>query len=668
VLVTVLLDEGAHSYVRVIKGGAMRIRIWLPLSDVTRERQAKRYGVYVVAALAAAWSGCESNSRGEETLPAEGLGETSGQVVYGVDDRRDVYAHTNATLRARARQATVALMSPQMINSSNPSNFTFNALSLQQGLSLCNDQRFLADPMAARCSGTLIDDDLVLTAGHCITTSQQCSDTRFVFRFYRPGAGAMASIVAADVFSCASLVVRQFGTVDGRHLDYAVVRLDRSAAPRFLPAPVRSGNAAMTIGQGVSVIGTGSGIPFKIDSGGVVRDGRATVLDYFVANTDTFAGNSGSGVYENGSFDLVGVLVGGEDDYVWSGGCRVVNVCPATGCRGEDIAYVGPAIEAYCANAESTRLCNSPPPPTAFLPAGSWTPAAYGAAPNGWYVGDFNGDGRSDLFRYSPPFSGAEMFLSNGESFAQSGSWTSATYGGAPNGWYVGDFNGDGRSDIFRYIQPSSGAEVFLSSGSAFIAAGSWTIATYGGAPDGWYVGDFNGDGKSDIFRYAPPSGAEVFLSNGSSFVAAGSWTSESYGAALGGWYVGDFNGDGMSDIFRYVPGVSGAEVFLSNGGAFVRSGSWTGAHYGVAPSGWYVGDFNGDGKSDIFRYVLDVSGAEVFLSSGTSFVAAGSWTPAGYGSAPKGWYVGDFNGDRRNDVFRYMPGVSGAEVFLSRR
>jgi hypothetical protein len=161
--------------------------------------------------------------------------------------------------------------------------------------------------------------------------------------------------------------------------------------------------------------------------------------------------------------------------------------------------------------------------------------------------------------------------------------------------------------------------------------------------------------------RYNPGvSGAEVFLSNGSSFVDAGSWTGAGNGAD--GWHLGDFNGDGRTDIFRYRPGVSGAEVFLSDGTKFVEAGSWTGA--GCGSDGWYVGDFNGDGRSDIMRYNPGVSGAEVFLSNGSSFVDAGSWTGAGNGT--DGWYVGDFNGDGKDDIFRYLPGVSGADVFLS--
>jgi hypothetical protein len=68
--------------------------------------------------------------------------------------------------------------------------------------------------------------------------------------------------------------------------------------------------------------------------------------------------------------------------------------------------------------------------------------------------------------------------------------------------------------------------------------------------------------------------------------------------------------------------------------------------------------------KDDIFRYVAGVSGAQVFRSDGTKFIYSGSWTGAGHGD--DGWYIGDFNGDGADDIFRYVPGVSGADVFLA--
>jgi hypothetical protein len=193
-----------------------------------------------------------------------------------------------------------------------------------------------------------------------------------------------------------------------------------------------------------------------------------------------------------------------------------------------------------------------------------------------------------------------------------------------------------------------------------FDYAGIWTSAS-NGSDNTWHVGDFNGDGKTDIFRYLPgQSGADVFLSNGSSFVHDSSWTGAGFGTD-GTWHLGDFNGDGKTDIFRYLPGQSGADVFLSNGTKFVHDASWTGAGFGTDGT-WHLGDFNGDGKTDIFRYLPGQSGADVFLSNGSKFVHDASWTGAGIGSDNQ-WHVGDFNGDGADDVFRQL---SGVDMFLS--
>jgi hypothetical protein len=290
-----------------------------------------------------------------------------------------------------------------------------------------------------------------------------------------------------------------------------------------------------------------------------------------------------------------------------------------------------------------------------FAHSGSWTGSGPGS--DGWHVGDFNGDGRDDIFRVVPGVSGADVFLSCGTGFLRTGSWTGS--GPGSDGWHVGDFNGDGRDDIFRVIPGTSGADVFLSNGMRFYRSGSWTVAGYGS--DGWHVGDFNGDGRDDIFRVVPGvSGADVFLSTGTGFYRTGSWTGSGFGSD--GWYIGDFNGDGRDDIFRVVPGVSGADVFLSNGTRFYRSGSWTVAGHGS--DGWYIGDFNGDGMDDIFRYMPGTSGADVFLSDGTRFIRSGSWTGSGHGA--DGWYIGDLNGDAMVDIFRVVPGVSGADTFLA--
>ncbi|SEM74274.1 Trypsin-like peptidase domain-containing protein [Stigmatella aurantiaca] len=289
------------------------------------------------------------------------LGEQKSEAVYGSDGRTDVYAHPDATLRARAQQSTVALMHPNLFDMTNPNNVVFTGQTLGEGRNLCTSERFREDPRAAFCSGTLIDDDLVLTAGHCVVNAAECANTYFVFNFYRTADGVMQQVTSQDIFHCSSIVAHQLDW----SLDYSILRLDRPATPRFTPAPVRQGNTALSEGQNVAVIGSASGIPFKIDSGGTVRDGNAERLDYLVSTTDTFAGNSGSAVYETDTYTVASIAVRGDADYVANGTCNIVNRCPETGCTGEHSTYVYPAIREMCAATDnaSARLCTGMPPP-----------------------------------------------------------------------------------------------------------------------------------------------------------------------------------------------------------------------------------------------------------------------------------------------------------------
>lgn len=309
------------------------------------------------------------------------------------------------------------------------------------------------------------------------------------------------------------------------------------------------------------------------------------------------------------------------------------------------------------ANVYITYTGDYSPPKSEFASPTQWAPVAppFGQS---WYVGDFNGDGKDDAFRYLPVTSGADMFLSLGNRFTGAGGWTPAGTG-TDGRWYVGDFNGDGKDDIFRWVQDVSGADMFLSNGTSFVPGGSW-LGVGPNPKSGWFVGDFNGDGRDDVFRYVPGlSGADMFLSTGASFSGAGSWTGAGFGVD-GTWHVGDFNGDGRDDIFRYLPGTSGADMFLSNGSGFTHVGSWTPAGAG-SDGKWYIGDFNGDGLDDIFRYLEGTSGADVFVSTGSAFAHAGSWTGAGYGTG--GWTIGDFTGDGTADLLRVLG--SSTEVLI---
>ncbi len=279
------------------------------------------------------------------------------EVIYGADDRLDWYDHPDESLRTLTSNSIVALIRDGGLDTTDPEDVRITAGPLGPSRGLCEDERFYDHPRSASCSGTLIDTDLVLTAGHCVDNDDDCRGFSFVFDYYYEEEGVLKTINAEeDVYDCDSVVVRELGG----GMDYAIIRLDRQVHGSHAPALVRQGADPMGDDEPVTIIGFGSGIPAKIDNGGFVTNPRADEMIYFNATTDAFGGNSGSGVF-NEANEVVGILVRGATDYITDGGCQRVNELPADpGDAGEDITYASNAIEALCAGGFESPLCGGP--------------------------------------------------------------------------------------------------------------------------------------------------------------------------------------------------------------------------------------------------------------------------------------------------------------------
>ena len=284
--------------------------------------------------------------------------QASSPVVYGVDDRKDYFEELDPVWRDLTRNSIVALATPDELDETDPNNVVLDSSTLGEAERLCNGERFADQPTLSECSGTLIDDDLVLTAGHCARNSTDCRGYRFVFNYRMEADGQLATLTHEDLFDCRAVVAWRMS--NRPTVDFAIVQLDRPATPRFTPAPVRRDVAPLAGGSPLTLISFGSGLPAKIDHGGRVLDARGSTMDYFTGTMDSFGGSSGGGVFDERG-QVVGILVRGERDYVRRGSCFVVNDLANDGRSGdEEATYVHNAIQLLCFRGiASSRLCGA---------------------------------------------------------------------------------------------------------------------------------------------------------------------------------------------------------------------------------------------------------------------------------------------------------------------
>lgn len=256
------------------------------------------------------------------------------KVIYGPDDRIDVYQE-NDPRRLTWAASTCALVTQGRLTQNGNGTYSLSTGSYRPGgLAPCPDEPFATQPTAAFCSAWMAGPDLIVTAGHCFDASD-LNRSWFVFGYDMAGPSSpVTTFNANQVYRGVEIVGRALAN----SFDYAVVRVDRPiTAPGAEPFPIRRAGV-VGVGTNIGVIGHPAGLPKKIAFGAttVVRSNSQTA--YFVANLDTYGGNSGSPVINAQTGVAEGILVRGEVDYVTSGGCGRSNRVSDTGGRGEDVS------------------------------------------------------------------------------------------------------------------------------------------------------------------------------------------------------------------------------------------------------------------------------------------------------------------------------------------
>ena len=113
-----------------------------------------------------------------------------------------------------------------------------------------------------------------------------------------------------NIYECSEIISNVF---DSNGLqDYAVIRLKKKAKG-LKPLKLRA-SGAVAITDQVFMIGHPLGLPLIATKETSINDISGT--HFFKATLDSFEGNSGSPVFNSKTFDVEGILVRGEEDFL----------------------------------------------------------------------------------------------------------------------------------------------------------------------------------------------------------------------------------------------------------------------------------------------------------------------------------------------------------------
>ena len=188
----------------------------------------------------------------------------------------------------------------------------FNDLKYYRGIPTCNSMKFREQTSAASCTGFLIKKDILITAGHCVIKygqkisrqkNSKCNTHKWIFDYTAENSGNGSLLInTQNISTCQEIIYAQYD----ENLDYAVIKLnsDESRQPLKMNLDGETDNK----NQRVMIIGHPTGLPMKVSEGARISKSDTNT---FTSNLDSFAGNSGSPVFDRYGH-VIGILNSGE--------------------------------------------------------------------------------------------------------------------------------------------------------------------------------------------------------------------------------------------------------------------------------------------------------------------------------------------------------------------
>lgn len=228
------------------------------------------------------------------------------------------------------RRATVAIVQNEKL-------LDQNLFSLGESYRFCMSQPMENDKLWANCSGVLVGKDLVLTAGHCISSQTDCSDKSYVFDFLSNSDIPRIQNNDRLIYKCKKVVAWSKPVPRKQLVDYALIQLDREVTDR---EPIALSKTKIGQETNLTAFGFPLGMPMKISKGFISKtdaDKNQSTKNPFVSTSmPSHGGLSGGGVYDD-DYNLVGLLVRGDANIEPDGRCQRIRECEKENCPWAEV-------------------------------------------------------------------------------------------------------------------------------------------------------------------------------------------------------------------------------------------------------------------------------------------------------------------------------------------
>ena len=263
----------------------------------------------------------------------------------------------------------------------------------------------------------------------------------------------------------------------------------------------------------------------------------------------------------------------------------------------------------------------------------STAPAQAAAVPvDATTASDLSGDGRADVVA---PSTDGRLWLYRGDGaggFAGTRTQIGSGWTARDQVRLVGNWDGVAGTDLIAR-DPGTG-KLWLYSGNG--AGGFRQIRTIGA---GWQVfsqffspGDWDGDGRADLLAIVKSDGSlRMYRGDGTGGFLGSSVVGAGWARFDGLMPTGDFDGDSAPDFLARNPARSELRLYRSNGSGGFATTRVVGTGWNVFNGLLGVGDWSGDGHSDVLARTTDGS-LRLYRGNGT-----GGWVSP-YPTIGTGW------------------------------